>query len=133
MKAISMHQPMAQAIASGRCRFDIRSWRSGHRGELFIHAAHTKLAGLRHFWNREPWSDWFASWGFEKPQDVPIAALIGKATLVDCVALEEFTFGPGEKPEDLPERGWVWLFENATLLPHPRMHPGRLGVFEVGG
>ncbi|MFN6053542.1 MAG: hypothetical protein ACK47R_22160 [Planctomycetia bacterium] len=131
MKAISLHQPWAHAIATGTQRFDIRSWRTGHRGELMVHAAQTRLSDLRNLWLRKPWRDWLAGWGFEKPLDVPISALIGMVHLKNCVPLEEFGFAPGEKPASLPERGWVWEFEQARLFPNPRLYPGRLGVFEV--
>ena len=36
MKALSIHQPWASLIASGRKTLEIRSWRMQHRGPLLI-------------------------------------------------------------------------------------------------
>jgi hypothetical protein len=42
MKAISLHQPWAAAVAVGIKWIETRSWRTHYRGPLAIHAAKTK-------------------------------------------------------------------------------------------
>ena len=38
MKALSIHQPWADLIVDGKRKLEIRSWTTGHRGALLIHA-----------------------------------------------------------------------------------------------
>jgi hypothetical protein len=39
MKALTLWQPYASAIALGKKRIETRSWRTSYRGEIAIHAA----------------------------------------------------------------------------------------------
>lgn len=39
MKALSLYQPWATFVAIGLKNFETRSWQTGHRGELAIHAS----------------------------------------------------------------------------------------------
>ena len=39
MKALTVMQPWAQLLILGATRYDIRCWKTKHRGPLLIHAA----------------------------------------------------------------------------------------------
>ena len=62
MKAITIWQPWASLLASGRKRYETRSWATTYRGPIAIHAAKRPVAtSLRrllwrssHLWNL-PW------------------------------------------------------------------------------
>ena len=42
LKAISLHQPIAQLVRLGLKKFETRSFNTKHRGILLIHAAQTR-------------------------------------------------------------------------------------------
>lgn len=39
MKALTLTQPWATLVITGRKRFETRGWRTGYRGQIAIHAA----------------------------------------------------------------------------------------------
>lgn len=70
MKALSLHQPYASAVAMGVKRIETRSWRTNYRGPLAIHATARVLPqhecpapvgpdglGQPTCWLPEPWHD----------------------------------------------------------------------------
>ncbi|GEM_PF-492221 len=137
MKAISFKQPTAQALIQADIRYDIRSWRTGHRGLVYIHAARSPLQELRSLCNQKNVKQQMANWGFNKVEDFPMGAILGTARLEDCIALEDFDFlesnnlGVVPNLKDIPIRGWVWIFSEPVKLQCPRLYRGRLGLFEV--
>ncbi|MSR31552.1 MAG: hypothetical protein EXR99_08615 [Gemmataceae bacterium] len=132
MKALSLRQPWAQLLALGIRTFDIRSWRTGQRGRIFLHAGFSTLAQLRPVC-ANPWVVQNLKDNGLTVETLPRQALVGEVGLADCVPLEEFTFPQECGPLDLPDRGWVWLFENPAPLPWPIPYPGRLGLFDTFG
>ena len=85
--AISVRQPWAWALIHGPKRIENRTWVTGYRGPLLIHAA-LDDADLE-------WSERFA----EIPDLIDFGAIIGIVDLVDCVHLagapaDEFATGP---------------------------------------
>ena len=131
MKAISFKQPLAQALITGTLSFAVRSWRTGHRGEILIHAARCPLQELRNLCSNDWARDHLKEWNIATVEDLPMSAFLGKADLEDCISLEEFDFAKEDYPFDIPERGWVWVFSNPWKMLYPKMHPGKLGVFET--
>ena len=80
MKALTVHQPWAWAIISGRKRVENRTWSTPVRGRIAIHAS------------RKPDSNWWdlaamledaATW--EACYESPDGAILGTVELVDCV------------------------------------------------
>ena len=131
MKAISFRQPLAQALVNGSVKHAIRSWRTGIRGRMLIHAARIPLGELRNLCACDPVRKLLREWNISDVGDLPMGAFVGSAVLRDCIPLDEFSAGEEVYPFGQPERGWVWLFENAGRMAHPRMHPGKLGVFDT--
>ena len=131
MKAISFKQPLAQALIMGTLSFAVRSWRTGHRGEMLIHAARCPLQELRNLCSNDWARNHLKEWTIATVEDLPMSAFLGKANLQDCIPLQEFDFAKEDYPFDIPDRGWVWIFSNPWKMLHPKMHPGKLGVFET--
>ena len=131
MKAISFKQPLAQALITGTLSFAVRSWRTGHRGEILIHAARCPLQELRNLCSNDWARNHLKEWNIATVEDLPMSAFLGKANLQDCIPLQEFDFAKEDYPFDIPDRGWVWIFSNPWKMLHPKMHPGKLGVFET--
>jgi len=44
MKALTIHQPYAELIASGEKRVENRTWATRHRGHLAIHAGSSRVS-----------------------------------------------------------------------------------------
>jgi hypothetical protein len=131
MKAISFKQPLAQALITGTLSYAVRSWRTGHRGEILIHAARCPLQELRNLCSNDWARNHLKEWNIATVEDLPMSAFLGKADLEDCIPLQEFDFAQEDYPFDIPDRGWVWVFSNPWKMLHPKMHPGKLGVFET--
>lgn len=50
MKCLSVKQPFANLIASGKKKIEIRSWKTSYRGELLIYASKMPdESALKHF------------------------------------------------------------------------------------
>ena len=125
MKAISLWQPWASAMALGFKRNETRHWEQSYRGPLLIHAAKTVV----------PWTEEIISFFRIKgigPDRFPMGCLICKVDLVDIVEITqenapdgvEYMFGnyaPGR---------YMWQTSNLeTFKPIP--WKGRQGLFNV--
>ncbi len=106
MKALTVRQPWADAIARGLKRIENRTWRTDYRGQLLIHA------GL-------------------SEEDVPgrlrgrlaLGSIIALVHLDDCLPLEE-------TPDDEHAEGpWCWLLSDPIPLVEPVPCAGRLGLW----
>ena len=77
MKAIiTIKQPFASLIAAGLKEYEFRTWRTGYRGEVLIHAGKSVDAEAMKR---------FAGFGLEYPS----GCILAKATLTDCVKVTE--------------------------------------------
>ena len=89
MKALSIIQPWTSLIATGIKDIENRTWRTNFRGEFLLHAS---ARHLRDGWEALNEDQRKAAERLIQPfgtvNDVrllPVSAIIGKATLADCV------------------------------------------------
>lgn len=88
MKAITVKQPFASLIAAGLKEYEFRTWKTGYRGEILIHAGKSidkeamKKFSCLHL-------------------DHPTGCIIAKANLTDCVPVTE------AMREQLREKNWL--------------------------
>lgn len=76
MKAITIQQPFASLIAAGLKEYEFRTWKTGYRGELLIHAGKSvDKAAMKKF---EPLG-----------LSYPVGCIVAKAVLTDCVEVTE--------------------------------------------
>jgi hypothetical protein len=68
MKALSLRQPYAELVVSGRKTIELRTWNTSIRGEVFIHAS----------LNTD--KDAMARFGFTK---LPTGCVVGKVKIID--------------------------------------------------
>lgn len=88
-----------------------RSWPTGFRGKLGIHAAVRYDQALI-----DEYADLLTG-------DLPLGALIGSITLVDCV--QEY------RSEWVSPKMWHWVLDNPKKLARPRWMPGKLGIWST--
>lgn len=136
--ALSVQQPYAEAILSGRKRIEVRTWRTAHRGPLYIHAGRTWY-GTRDLGSERAYDAarvLARRIGLPQPIDVyPRGALVGRVRVVDC-----FAFDPDEW-EATRELHWCdfafrpgligWRLEAPERLARPIPQRGSLGLFAV--
>lgn len=76
MKVITIKQPFATLISEGLKEYEFRTWRTRYRGDILIHAG----KGI----------DKKAMKKFEHLNlEYPIGCIIAKATLTDCITIDE--------------------------------------------
>jgi activating signal cointegrator 1 len=88
VKALTVRQPFAQAIALGIKRFETRSWDYGHRALLAIHAG--KFSGDQACFRRH--QEAFGSAGFPEWDDLPKAAVIAVVEVAEVLETVELVF-----------------------------------------
>ena len=127
MKAISLWQPWATAIALGVKRVETRSWSTNYTGPLAIHAAkhwtkaEKEFAGVEHALGR-------------LPARLPFGAIVATCTLIGCRFTEDV-----ERQVSAIERiygnysagRFAWFLDNIIALPEPIPFKGAQGFFNV--
>ena len=89
MKALTVMQPWAMLLASGAKAYETRTWRTSHRGPMFIHASQRFSEDLRELCAEEPFRSLLRGAGIVKPAQMPLGALVGTVEIVECVDTEE--------------------------------------------
>jgi hypothetical protein len=136
--ALSVQQPYAEAILSGRKRIEVRTWRTLHRGLLYIHAGRTWY-GTRDLGPAQACRAALAlarRAGLPESLDAyPCGALLGRVRVTDCFAFDQDTW------EATRELHWCdfafregligWRIEAPERLARPIPWRGSLGLFAV--
>lgn len=157
MKCISLWQPWASAIAAGSKRVETRSWATGYRGPLLIHAAkrcsRDELIHLQCCWN---WCGALHPLGVRMgggtylDRLLPFGAIVAVCDLVDCRPTGSFTGDEIDAPRqpagidaahlyqwterqmgDFSRGRFGWVLENVRALPRPVPYRGAQGLFDV--
>ncbi|WP_257350994.1 ASCH domain-containing protein [Pseudalkalibacillus decolorationis] len=137
MKVLSIIQPWATLISIGEKRFETRSWRTKHRGELAIHASKKidkKICRI------EPFRSILKKHGFTE-NNLPVGGIIATSNLSDClnvaedmgtgslldngkmVSADEYTFG------NFSEGRFAWELQDVIQIK-PISAKGQLGLWE---
>lgn len=129
MKALSLWQPWATAIALGHKRIETRHWSTSYRGPLAIHAAKQ--------WDRDQRE--FAS--IERalgrlPGRIPLGAIVATCELVDVRGTDELihtqSVGAIERIYGNYTTGrFGWMLENIRVFHEPIPFKGAQGLFVV--
>lgn len=106
MKALTVRQPWAAMLVSGRKRVEWRQWATTHRGPLAIHAAARVQASIP------------TPRGLRALASVR-GAIVGEVTITSC---ELCPCGCG---------WWAWTVEDAVAYVEPVPATGRLGLWEA--
>lgn len=143
MKAITVWQPWASLLATGKKHIETRSWRTNYRGEILIHAAKKPYSQIELIIPREDrkliedalrlkYIDW--------KERVPTSVIVGKANLVNCVLIDEkiaelikeqhpdeYAFG------DFTPGRYAWVMESPVLFKNPIPAKGKQGLWNWEG
>ena len=113
MKALSVRQPWAGLIASGRKKIELRSWATPYRGPLAIHAGLTvdRPAALE--------------LKLGESECEPRGCVLAVVDLVACREVFQFV---GDEAMIL----YQWRLKNPRRV-EPVAVTGKLGLFELGG
>ena len=117
MKALSIRQPYAWLIVNGIKDVENRTWRTGYRGPVLIHAGKTYPKG-----EHADDFDAYEHQGFPADRDGMLGGIVGIATITGCVTHSA-------------SRWWIGPvgFTLANARPLPALIPckGELGFFDV--
>ena len=127
MKAISLWQPWASAMAHGFKKIETRSWSTNYRGPLLIHAA-KKVIQLPSAYIQAI----FDVIDFQ-PDGLPRGQILCRVDLIDCKLISIHN-RPSEGMERslgnyTPDR-YMWITDNLQVFP-PFPFRGRQGLFDV--
>jgi hypothetical protein len=115
LTALSLKQPWAFAVLCLGKDIENRTWRSGFRGRVILHASKSvDPAGVRYL--REA--------GFAVPDTLPLGAYVGEVTITECRPLaacrSPWAFGP-----------WCYLLERPVCYQMPVVGRGQLGFYRI--
>lgn len=119
MKAITIHQPWAWAIAQGHKRVENRSWATRYRGPILIHAGQSLKS-------MSDGRAMFDQLGITMPAEAELVRgyVVAVARLVDCVPIDRV------KDQPFAEGPWCWMLEGAQAVEPFRLN-GMQGLFNV--
>ena len=127
MKALSLWQPWASAIALGHKRVETRHWSTAYRGPLAIHAAKRFGPEEREFASEE------RALG-RLPARLPFGAIVAVCSLTAIRATQDLELTVGAIERLYGNYAWGrfgWVLEDVRPLPSPIPCVGRQGLFEV--
>ena len=117
MKVLSLKQPFAELIVSGRKRIELRNWNTNFRGEFLIHAS--KIPDLKSM----------KQFGFV---NLPCGAIVGKATLVSVKQYKNNEEHKADKNLHLANSAWGnygFILENVQRFDKPIPAKGKLNFW----
>jgi hypothetical protein len=124
MKCLSLRQPYAELLVSGKKTIELRKWNTKFRGKFLIHASKNvnkercKFLGIDH-------------------TKLCIGMIIGRAILYDIKKYDNKTHLMRDKNSHYADANifdsymYGFMIKNAQRLRHPIPYSGKLGFFEV--
>jgi len=135
--ALSLTQPWASLVVCGAKRLETRSWRTTHRGHLFIHASKGFPRVARELCAQEPFKTALREQaGIHSFTELPLGALLGTVALLDCVPTTSDELDEISDAErafgDYGEGRWAWFLDEPRALAQPVLMKGALSIWRVG-
>lgn len=141
MKALTIWQPWASAIALGFKRYETRVWPTRYRGPILIHAA-ARWSGRIARIQLNLANDLKAVAGSGHPavrglrEKLPLGAIVALADLVDCEPISGHRVLSSRSEEDAIERvldfaagRYAWQLENVIAIDPPIETRGYCGLW----
>lgn len=89
MKVLTLTQPWATLVAIGAKKLETRSWRTGYRGPLLIHAAMGFPRAAKEMCFERLFAETMAQHGIRKFGEIPTGVIVARVELVDCFRTED--------------------------------------------
>jgi activating signal cointegrator 1 len=127
MRAISLWQPWASAVALGVKRVETRHWSTNYTGSLVIHAAKRWTRAEREFAEIEHTLG-------RLPPRLPLGALVATCTLMGCRLTQDVSYQLGsiERMYGNYEFGrFAWFLTDIKPFAEPIPWKGAQGFFNV--
>jgi hypothetical protein len=123
MKCLSLKQPFAELLVSGKKTIELRIWNTKFRGEFLVHAS-KKIDKEACEMNRID------------PDSLTVGAIIGKAILFDVKFYKNRNLFLKDKSKHLAgtkysDHPYGFLIRGARRFRKPLIIPGRLRFFNV--
>lgn len=118
-KALTICQPYAELIMRGEKPIENRTWYTGHRGDLLIHAGKSR--------------DWLDPDDLARYPDMPFGAVVGVVRVVACLDYEA-KWGPEYRALHNHEHAngpWCWVLEDVRRFRAPIPYRGSQGLWVV--
>jgi predicted transcriptional regulator len=118
MKALSLKQPWAELIVTGKKKIELRVWNTKFRGEFLIHAS------------KVPDAEGMKKLGFNT---LTTGAIIGKSKLVDVKKYPNKKEHKKDEKLHFASDGWGnygFILENPVKFDKPISCKGKLGFWE---
>jgi hypothetical protein len=138
MKAISLLQPWATLLVSGRKLHETRCWATDYRGPIAIHASLGRQ--FLHLYADERFWRSITDLGFADRNDLPRGVVLGIGELVSCEPTCEVSttrvdlwFGDWRKIDPNGRRRYAWRIVMRECFTKPIPAKGRLGLWEWEG
>lgn len=122
MRVLSIRQPWAWLIVHGFKDVENRTWNTGVRGEILIHAGKA-FDKDGYLWVKQE----FPQIPLPAPAEFDLGGIVGRVSLVDCVPPDADLAGLVESPWYTGDYGF--LLAAPSRLPFRSMK-GRLGFFD---
>lgn len=132
MRALSLTQPWATAIALSLKRWETRSWPTQLRGQICIHAAKGFPKWAKEF--AEEMAKGYAIRALF-PENLPLGQIVCVADLTECRKTETAKLELSEAEQswgDYGEGRYCFKLENVIQLASPIPATGALGFWRVG-
>ena len=123
MKTLSLKQPWAELVVSGKKTIELRKWNTKFRGEFLIHAS------------KNPDMNAMEKLGF-KENCLPLGFIVGKATLVDVKKYENKEDFAKDKNKHLATSDWGeygFILSDVSRLEKPIPALGKLSFWNFEG
>lgn len=138
MKAISLWQPWATAVALELKPHETRHWSTSYVGPLAIHAAKKATGEQRDLFtqflmNSQIRGAMMQHW-YHSFDNLPFGAIVAVCKLVYCVPTHEQVRHITETDRllgDWSDGRYAWRLQNVVMLPQPIPYKGRQGFFNV--
>ena len=130
MKAISLWQPWASAIADGKKKIETRSWYTKYRGPLLIHATKKIISTperivIKSLCNQYGYNPYFYA--------MPYGEIICRVVLVHCKLITIYNIPDGLEMNlgDYTQGRFMWIIDHLKKFKTPIPFRGSQGFFEV--
>jgi len=133
LKALTIYQPWATLLATGQKRIETRSWATGYRGWLILHAAVKWSADLRELSASPMFAEMLQGTpGYgstegtlfteSEPPAPPLGAVVGVAKLVATDSVDDPRLILSDRERELGDYSsgrWAWIFEEPIAFKNP--------------